>query len=164
MGKVLPFPYTGMVARDPDPSLSIDPMASHQCAEFLEAHFKHIGIGAEFIMNGFFHLFTAELRNLKGYFAEDELNIMLWAMQDTVLAPKQAGRILVEELAVLQRLGGADSLYTIDWFSLNGRLKKLNAFQRAVVEIWAHGFWYGAGRGLSRKKDGWAKYRALLLP
>lgn len=146
MDNVVDFPFKTMVARPAGAAMNIDPMASFKCASLMEANFQDLGRGVEYALAAFYELYMDTLKALKHKFSEAELKGIILAMNDVILVPQYAGEILISEMQAAVRAEGLDCLVKFNWPRLRTKLCKLTRHQRMVLEIWAHGFWYGAKR------------------
>lgn len=86
-------------------------------------------------------LFAGTIRELSGVFSKDELGLILDAHNSVILHPAQAGQNLHNLVEDAIRLDGLDKKWKVDGKVVLEKITKLYLYHRAVIEIWAAGYW-----------------------
>lgn len=121
----------------------LGPRADVRTMDFFKMHFGTVNAGAEYALEAFYSLFRATLRELRGRFPREELLLLIDEMRDRELT---AGQGFLEEIEDAIHLHGADKRWNVKKEDITKRIQGLSLSQRALLEVWAYGFWR-ANRG-----------------
>ncbi|HAM53091.1 MAG TPA: hypothetical protein DCP92_21210 [Nitrospiraceae bacterium] len=124
----------------------LGPRADVKTMDFFKVHFGTVNAGAEYALEAFYSLFRATLRELRGKFQQEELMLLIDGMRDRELTAVNAGQGFLNEIEDAIHLNGADKLWNVKREEIIKKIRMLSVSQRALLEVWAHGFWK-ANRG-----------------
>ena len=113
--------------------------------KFLTDHFRTKSAGAEYILAAM----PAVMRkfigmDIKGRFTENELKLMIDAMERCVLSPEMAGQHLPLNVTDGIMLDHIDEKWGVDAVQLNRTLAGMSTPEIMLLEIWIQGFWQAA--------------------
>ncbi len=108
--------------------------------------FQTVDDGIEYVLEMFPVLFKNALSEIRGRFSKKEVMLIIRVMSGLILSPQLAGQYIVGN--VLDRIGREDLLASvgIEKSGFLEKLRSLNIFQRACLEIWANSYWYQGGK------------------
>ena len=141
MASIVKFPHARNVERPTGETISIDPITSRKCVSMFEAFFGDANVGMEYAIAVFYELFFDALKSMKKVFTEAELRVMLLASKSTMLMPEFTGTMM--QASVSEFCRKQKNIPGLNERELTVKLLKCSRYQRAVLEIWAHGFWRG---------------------
>jgi len=121
----------------------IAPQIDQSSADFLAENFRSLNFGATYVLDAFRPLYRHTLDHIRKHFARGELMLMLDCMNGTALTAGFAGQHLQLNVYDAMKLDGLDKKWGVNRARLNNELESLTIFERACIEIWANGFWYG---------------------
>lgn len=120
-------------------------LPSETISEYREI-FQTVEDGIEYVLEMFPMLFRNALSEIRGKFSRKEVMLIIRVMSGLILSPQLAGQYVIGN--VLDRIARED-LVASDGIEKSGFLEKLrtlNTFQRACLEIWANSYWYHGGK------------------
>lgn len=117
------------------------PRIAEQAAQFYSEVFSSLNAGMEYVGTAFPLLYKRTLLSLKNTFSRAELSLLIDVFNGTFLTPDLAGQHLEIQVEDGIRLEGLDEKWKVDSETLLGKVRALNMFERACLEIWAKGFW-----------------------
>jgi hypothetical protein len=121
------------------------PRISDTAAKVITDGFSSLNAGCEYILNAWPALFRRTIHGLKREFERGELKLMVDIFNASILTPGIAGQHLIANCEDGIELDGLDKKWEIDKKKFLEKIHSLTIFEAACLEIWANGFWYGAG-------------------
>ena len=109
--------------------------------EFLERYFRNRTCGAEYLLESFPNLFAKEMAGIKEKLNERELKLIIDVFNGLLPTPILAGHHLLASVEDGIRLDNLDMKWEIDAQVLLDKIEALSPAQRAILEIWAIGYW-----------------------
>lgn len=101
--------------------------------------------GAQWILESFPKLYDRTLKEIKGIFTKSELSLVLDAAENLTYFPEMAGQIIaftVMDSLSMSRMGEEQE---VDSDILLRKMTALTHYQRAMIEVWAQGYWLSPG-------------------
>jgi hypothetical protein len=126
------------------------PRISKSAAEFIPEYFRTLNAGLEYIIDSWPVLYRYTLDHLKKHFSRGELMLMIDVFNATALTPRIAGQHIQLSVDDGMKLDRLDEKWNVNRNDLNAKLESCTIFERACLEIWANGFWYGGPGGENR--------------
>ena len=120
---------------------SVAPKILDNAAEFYPTIFPSLNAGCTFILDAFPPLYRRTMREIKGLFTANELNLILDVLNGQMMTPTIAGVVLYQQCIDGMDLDSLDDKWNIDAGSFIKSLEKLTIHQSACIELWAAGFW-----------------------
>ena len=114
-----------------------------QSRHFIVNHFETNSRGAQYVLEAMPVLYQFALRELKGKFLYDELSLILDVFNGASIDPQYAGQTLIPRCEERITLDNLDKKWRVNRKQFLNALSSLSFFQRAALEIWANGYWYG---------------------
>lgn len=105
-------------------------------------HFPNRNAGGEYVLAAWPPLYDRTLWELKGRFTRGELMLIVDVFNSTALTPVLAGQELEIQVRDGIDLDGLDLKWEIEQVVLLQKLENLPIFSRAVLTLWANGYWY----------------------
>jgi hypothetical protein len=99
--------------------------------------------GGEYLLDSLPQLYRRAMHQLRGRFSIGELSLMLDVMNGAWLTPQPTGHHLAANVSDGIALDRLDQKWSIDGPAFNAKLRELDPFTLACLEIWAVGFWAG---------------------
>jgi len=124
---------------------NIGPRISDQARAWLAENFSSLSAGAELVLECNQVLYARTLQEMLGKFERGELCAMVDVMNAHMLTPFTSGQELPLSIADAVALDALDKKWEFDGRHLLAKLNSLTNYQRACLEWWANGFWYGGG-------------------
>ena len=122
----------------------IGPRVGKAAEAWLEERFRTRTAGAEYILGMMPRMYARTMEGLKGKFTRAELRVMVEVGNGLELTPGLAGQHLEADCADGMALDGLGEKYGVqDGEDFLLRVALLTDFERACLEIWANGYWYG---------------------
>ncbi len=129
----------------------------NQGAQFLLEMIEHVGEsefyqktmpngfleGLQYVLEAYPALLKRALAEVEGKFTREELMTMIDVFNAHRLTNKMAGEELWWTVAEGIKYDALDSKWGVDKDTVLDKIAKLTSFQKAALEIWANGFWYG---------------------
>jgi len=125
---------------------NIAPRITPECRAYLVENFKNANSGAEYTLESANVLYRQTLIGIKGRFSDNELKLMIDAMNATMLKTQMthiAGKQLTGNVWAGMALDSLDEKWDVDADALNQKLAGCHLFETHCLEIWTNGFWYG---------------------
>lgn len=122
----------------------IRPMIDDATHDFLGELFRSSRQGADYVLSSWPSLYRRALHKVKGTFSENELKLMIDLSNATALVPGLAGQHIPAQVEDGIDLEHLDEKWGVRREEIIGKLKPLDIFSLACLEIWANSFWYGA--------------------
>jgi len=122
------------------------PVLSEGTQKWVLSHFDKLSPGAEYLIGSWEALYMRTINDLKDKFEHGELGLFLDAFNGMALTPGLAGQHLMPSVSDSITLYGLDKNWKVPAASLIKKIKDLSLFQRAVIELWAHGYWHGTDK------------------
>jgi len=132
---------------------AVTPQLDQQAAEWLEKYYPTKYKGSGTILAAFPQIFAATVAEIKGRFGESELALMIDTMNGTAITPQIMGQHIAASTADAMALDALGEKWDVNRDDLNRKLTDLTAFQKAVIEIWAIGFWQGGWNKEYKRTD-----------
>lgn len=124
--------------------VQMSPRLSPGVGEWYEQHFPSRNAGGEYVLAAWPNLYRRTLFELKGKFDRPELMLIIDVFNSTMLSPEMAGQELDLQVREGIYLDALDLKWKIDdRLNLIQRVVDLPIFSRAVLTLWANGYWYG---------------------
>lgn len=120
---------------------TISPRVTPPTLEFLETYFRTRTAGAEYILEAMPQIFSQEMVRIKEQFGPAELRLIIEVFNGLIPTPKMAGHHLLASVEDGIRLNNLDAKWQVDGQELVAKIKALTPAQRAMLEIWAIGYW-----------------------
>lgn len=108
--------------------------------EFLQKYFRNRTCGAEYLLEAMPSLFAQEMGRIRERFEPNELKLMVDVFNGLIPTPKMAGHHLASVEDGI-KLDGLDAKWQVNGQELLDKIETLSPAQRAILEIWAIGFW-----------------------
>jgi len=120
----------------------VSPRITEQAVDFLQQYFPNRTAGAEYTVESIIYILPQEILHLKEIFTSAELKLMVDACNGLLLTPRLAGHHLQASVEDGIRLDNLDMKWEIDAQALLDKIEALSPAQRAILEIWAIGYWH----------------------
>lgn len=131
---------------------------------FSDEYFPNRKQGGEYIMEAFPSLFREALREMKGFFNQEELSLIVDIENGHQPTPQIAhNKGIIRSVLDGIEMDRLDEKWGVDKGEMLKKLKSLTFFQCAVLEIWAAGFWYGANRPNKQSEEDLKNHINILL-
>lgn len=125
----------------------IRPMIDVAAHDFLAEVFGSSRQGAHYILTAWPALYKRALHNLRGTFTRSELMLLVDVFNATALTPGLAGQHIMAQVEDGIDLDHLDEKWGVRRDEITAKLRLLDLFSLACLEIWANSFWYGAREG-----------------
>lgn len=121
----------------------IAPYLPGQTQDWLKENFQNLNQGATHILTSYPALYGKTLEEVAGIFSEPELKLILDVFNGHALTPAMAGQELWWSVTEGIKYDALDTKWEIQKEAIQKKIEGLTIFQKACLEIWANGFWYG---------------------
>jgi len=122
----------------------IAPRVREGTAEWYKDHFANTNAGVVFMLESLPELYKRAMLEIKGKFSHGELLLIVDVYNDvynaTILTPGMP--MLDAQVSDGIALDHLDGKWEVDGEILIEKIADLTSYQKAVLEIWANGYWY----------------------
>ena len=120
----------------------VSPRVTKGTLEFLEKYFRTRTAGAEYILEAISHIFSQEMVRIREQFGPNELKLIIDVFNGLIPTPKMAGHHLLASVEDGISLDQLDAKWGVNGQEMLAKIKALTPAQRAMLEIWAIGYWH----------------------
>ena len=122
---------------------NIGPKIEAATKEFLADSFANANAGATFVLESFKPLYRKTLEEVVGIFESNELKLIIDIFNGHMLNASMAGQEIWWSVAEGIKYDALDVKWEISKDNILSKIENLTCYQKACLEIWANGFWYG---------------------
>ena len=121
---------------------ALGPKVTPQVFEFFDSTWEKPNTGATYILDAMPGLHRQTIKELYGMFSQNELFLMVDAMNGCMLTAQIAGNHLISNVADAIELDFLDKKWKIGKMDILRKLQDLTVFQTACLELWIQSFWH----------------------
>ena len=133
--------------------VNVGPRIEEKTKDFILKCFENPNSGATYLIESFPNLYRITLLELKGLFETNELKLIIDVYNGHMINNEMAGQALYFGIHDGCFYDCLDSKWEIDKEKLLKKIDKLTIYQKACIEIWANGFWYGGNNTEKKPLD-----------
>lgn len=121
----------------------VAPYLTGQTIDFFTENFQNLNQGCTHALTSYPNLFKQTIEEVSGIFTEPELKLIIDVFNGHSLTPAMAGQELWWSVTEGIKYDSLDAKWEIEKEAMQEKIDKLTIFQKACIEVWANGFWYG---------------------
>jgi hypothetical protein len=123
--------------------VQMSPRLAPGVGEWYGEHFPNRNAGGEYVLAAWPPLYDRTLFELEGRFTRGELMLIVDVFNSTALTSAMAGQEIFLQVQDGIDLDKLDQKWEVDRKTILEKLLDLPIFSRAVLTLWANGYWYG---------------------
>lgn len=135
----------------------LSPRITAKTEEFYTENFSSLTTGATYILELFPRIYHHAMSGLRGVFSPNEIKLMVDAFNTLALTPSHAGQNLVVQIEDAVSIEKLDEKWDVDANAFLPKLRDLDRFQAACMEIALKGFWEQFSRDDGIPLEEWIK-------